>query len=52
MTLLIGVTTTLITVLDGHKETMGDTHKAILVNDIMKVQIKCFDSKIDVVTAF
>ena len=52
MTLLIGVTTILITVLDGYKETMGDTHKAILVNDIMKVQIKCFDSKTDVVTAF
>lgn len=52
MSLLIGVTSTLITALDDQNETMGDIHKAILVNDIMKVQIKGFDSIRDMVTAF
>lgn len=51
MTLVSDVTSTSITVLDTHKETLKDICKARLVNDTMKSQIKCFESVKEMVTA-
>ena len=43
MILVLGDTSTSITVLGTHNETLEDIHKAKQVTNIMKVQIKCFE---------
>lgn len=52
MTLLLGDTSTSIAVPGTHNETVEDIHKARQVTNIMKVQIKCFESIREKVTAY
>lgn len=44
MTVVLGLISTSIAVFDAHNETIEDKDRARLVNDTIKVQIKCFES--------